>query len=179
MSAVGGTGSVYDFYDNATLGSTPLSSLSFDAYVYKNKSADGNRHRVAPEEGPAKIASGECVKETINVDLASLLKKFVVEDCPHLMKALKLEGEPIPLWWTADFINGSLGECWTSVPVSQQKWVVGEFNCSCVGISKCLAAYCKADTPNVSWKDIHIGDRMDSSIYGDIVGIEAGKMLGV
>merc|ERR1712110_655431 len=62
MSAVGGTGSVYEFYDNATLGTEPVSSLSFTAYVNKEKSADGNRHRVAPEEGPAKIASGECIK---------------------------------------------------------------------------------------------------------------------
>ena len=23
-----------------------------------------------------------------------------------------------------------------------EKWIVGEFNCSCVGISKCLPAYC-------------------------------------
>merc|ERR1719394_2373261 len=49
MSAVGGTGSVYEFYDNATLTNEKVSSLTFDAYVYKNKSADGNRHRVAPE----------------------------------------------------------------------------------------------------------------------------------
>merc|ERR1711918_55449 len=69
-------------------------------------------------------------------------------------KTLELPDEPIPLWWTADMINASLGACWEAVPVAEQKWVVGEFNCSCVGISKCLAAYCKPDTPKVSWKDI-------------------------
>merc|ERR1712176_818316 len=147
MSAVGGTGSVYEFYDNATLTNE-------------------------------KVSAGECVKETITVDLAALLKKFVEQDCPNLMQTLELADEPLPLWWTSDFINGSKGECWTNVPAEQQKWVVGEFNCSCVGISKCLAAYCKADTPNVSWKNIPAQDQKDASTYGDIVGREAAKMLG-
>merc|ERR1712232_715719 len=177
MSAVGGTGSVYEFYDNATLGTAPVDSLSFTAYVNKEKSADGNRHRVAPEEGEAKVEAGECVKETITVDLAALLDNFVKIDCPKLMDTLELPGDPLPLWWTADFINGSLGECWTSA--AEQKWVVGEFNCSCVGISKCLPAYCKPDTPNVSWKDIPSSEASDATIYGNIVGREAAKMLGV
>merc|ERR1712087_16227 len=60
MSAVGGTGSVYTFYDNATLGSEPMSKFNFEAYVYKEKDTSGNRHRVAPEEGPAKVKAGEC-----------------------------------------------------------------------------------------------------------------------
>merc|ERR1712087_633975 len=63
MSAVGGTGSVYTFYDNATLGSEPLGKFDFEAYVYKEKDTSGNRHRVAPEEGPAKVKAGECVVE--------------------------------------------------------------------------------------------------------------------
>merc|ERR1712193_500944 len=90
-----------------------------------------------------------------------------------------LPDEPIPLWWTADMINASLGECWTAVPVAEQKWVVGEFNCSCVGISKCLAAYCKPDTPKVSWKDIPAEEAGHATKYGDIVGKEAAGMLGI
>merc|ERR1712007_393717 len=128
------------------------------------KSADGNLHRCATDEGPAKVEAGTHEKKVINIDLEALRKKMVEEDCPSLMKTLELPNEPIPLWWTADMINGSLGECWTAVPVAEQKSVVGEFNCSCVGISKCLPAYCKPDTPNVSWKDIPA---------------EAAKMLGV
>merc|ERR1712107_898241 len=81
-------------------------------FVNKEKSEDGNRHRVAPEEGPKKVEEGVCVEETITVDLQSLLDKFVKEDCPKLMETLELPDEPIPLWWTADFINGSKGECW-------------------------------------------------------------------
>merc|ERR1712224_600025 len=177
MSAVGGTGSVYEFYDNKTLGDKPMGKFDFEAFVYKEKSKDGNRHRVAPEEGPAKVESGECVKETVSVDLAALCESFVKADCPKLMAALKLPDEPIPLWWTADFINGATGECWTTP--ATQKWVVGEFNCSCVGLSKCLPAYCTDKTPNVSYKDIPEQEKKDAEIYGNIVGKEAAKMLGV
>merc|ERR1712194_927821 len=177
MSAVGGTGSVYEFYDNATLGDKPVGQFEFTAFVYKDKDSTGNRHRVAPEDGPAKVESGECVKETIKVDLATLTKNFIEKDCPGLMKSLKLDNEPIPLWWTADFINGSMGECWTTP--EEQKWVVGEFNCSCVGLSKCLPAYCTPENPNVSWKDIPEQEKRDATVYGNIVGVEAGKMLKI
>merc|ERR1719456_1379099 len=105
-----------------------------------------------------------------------LLKSFVEDSCPKLMGALNLADEPIPLWWTADFINGATGECWTQP--AEQKWVVGEFNCSCVGLSKCLPAYCKPDTPNVSWKDIPAEEAGHATKYGDIVGKEAATMLG-
>merc|ERR1711959_283449 len=88
MSAVGGTGS---------------------AYVQKEKSADGNLHRCATEEGLAKVEAGTHEKKVINIDLEALRKKMVEEDCPQLMETLELPDEPIPLWWTADMINASLG----------------------------------------------------------------------
>merc|ERR1719229_1155802 len=179
MSAVGGTGSEYFYYDNGVISDQKLGTATFTAYVQNEKSADGNFHRCATADGPAKVEAGTHEKKTIGIDLAALLKKFVEEDCPVLMKTLDLGGEPIPLWWTADMINASLGECWTAVPVAEQKWVVGEFNCSCVGISKCLPAYCKPDTPNVSWKDIPAEEAGHATKYGDIVGSEAAKMLGV
>merc|ERR1711920_630179 len=179
MSAVGGTGSEYVFYDNGVISNTKLSTCEFVAYVQKEASADGNYHRCATDEGPGKVSAGTHEKKTISVNLEALRKKMVEQDIPVLMKTLELPNEPIPLWWTADMINASLGECWSPVPVEDQKWVVGEFNCSCVGISKCLAAYCKPDTPNVSWKDIPKQDAMDATKYGDIVGVEAKKMLGV
>merc|ERR1712032_237087 len=178
MSAVGGTGSEYFYYDNGIISSDKLSACEFVAYVQKVASADGNYHRCATDEGPGKVTAGTHEKKTISIDLESLRKKMVEQDIPVLMKTLELPNEPIPLWWTADMINASLGDCWTAVPVKDQKWVVGEFNCSCVGISKCLAAYCKADTPNVSWKDIPAEEAGHATKYGDIVGAEAAKMLG-
>ena len=50
ISTVGGTGSVYEFYANAMLTDKPITS-EFKVYVNKEKSADGNAHRVAPEKG--------------------------------------------------------------------------------------------------------------------------------
>ena len=95
------------------------------------------------------------------------------EDLPLVMPALDLPNEPVPLWWTTDFILASP----EGTPKEDEKWIVGEFNCcsccnrallcshvgasdrllrspspflvfasrsgSCVGISRCLAAYCK------------------------------------
>merc|ERR1719436_1695856 len=104
---------------------------------------------------------------------------MVEKDLPVLMETLGLGDEPIPLWWTADMINASLGQCWTLVPVEEQKWVVGEFNCSCVGISKCLPAYCTDDKPNVSWKDIPAEEAGHATLYGNKVGEQAAKMLGL
>jgi len=179
MSAVGGTGSEYFYYDNGIISDQVLGTGEFTAYVQNEKSADGNFHRCATDDGPKMVEAGTHKKMTISIDLAALNKKFIEEDCPVLMKTLDLGDEPIPLWWTADMINASLGECWTNVPVAEQKWVVGEFNCSCVGISKCLAAYCKPDTPSVSWKDIPATEAGDATKYGDIVGKEAAKMLGL
>merc|ERR1712007_418063 len=176
MSAVGGTGSEYFYYDNGVISDQKLGTAEFTAYVQKEKSADGNLHRCPTEEGPAKVEAGTHEKKTIGIDLAALNKKFIKEDCPVLMKTLELPDEPIPLWWTADMINASLGECWTAVPVEEQKWVVGEFNCSCVGISKCLPAYCKADTPDACYLDIPDEDKAEAKRYGDLMG---EKALGI
>merc|ERR1711918_49521 len=55
-------------------------------------------------------------------------------DIPAVMPALGLGDEPLPLLWTGDFIPKNTEE---SPDGSDGKtdFVVGEFNCSCVGIS--------------------------------------------
>merc|ERR1712216_399472 len=68
---------------------------------------------------------------------ANLTKGFLTDDIDKVMPALGLKDEPIPLWWTGDFILASP----EGTPAAEEKWIIGEFNCSCVGISKCLAAY--------------------------------------
>ena len=47
----------------------------------------------------------------------------------EVMPSLGLEKEPIPLWWTGDFILASP----EGTPAEEEKWIIGEFNCSCVG----------------------------------------------
>lgn len=180
MSAVDLAGATYKFYDNKTLSAKEkLGTITFDAYVLSKSGPDGNRHRVPAEEGAKQIDSGEVTKETVTIDLAALERKFTGQDCPKLMQALDLAGESLPLWWTTDFINASDGDCWSPVPPEEQKWIVGEFNCVCVGIDKCSAALCNEEHICVSWKDVHLQDKKDAITYGDIVGKEAAKLLGV
>ena len=90
---------------------------------------------------------------------ANLTTNFLTKDMDKVMPALGLPNEPIPLWWTTDFILASP----EGTPVEQEKWIVGEFNCSCVGISRCLAAYCKDDTPNACWDDITPEDKGEAT----------------
>ena len=44
----------------------------------------------------------------------------------------------------AESVGARTPEGKPGTPCTIDKWIVGEFNCSCVGISKCLPAYCKA-----------------------------------
>merc|ERR1711959_723790 len=104
---------------------------------------------------------------------ANLTKNFLSDDLPKIMPALGLGSEPIPLWWTTDFINSSE----PGTPSDQEKWIVGEFNCSCVGISRCLAAYCKDDTPNATCKDITAEDLAEAKRMGDLMGTTALGIL--
>merc|ERR1712151_1025890 len=103
---------------------------------------------------------------------ANLTKSFTSTDLPKIMPALGLEDEPIPLWWTSDFINSSE----PGTASKDEKWIVGEFNCSCVGISKCLPAYCKDDTPNACYNDIPKKDQAEVRKIGALVG---KKGLGI
>merc|ERR1719356_1189334 len=58
MSAVGGTGSDYFYYDNGIISDQKLGQAEYTAYVQKEKSADGNFHRCAADEGEKKSADG-------------------------------------------------------------------------------------------------------------------------
>lgn len=49
-------------------------------------------------------------------------------DLPSIMSCFGLDGEALPLLWTADYIYGDTDE----------ELYVGEFNCSCVGITQQL-----------------------------------------
>merc|ERR1719473_1949910 len=104
---------------------------------------------------------------------ANLTRGFLGEDMPKVMPALGLGDEPIPLWWTSDFINASP----PGTPSENEKWIVGEFNCSCVGISKCLPAFCNKDNPNATWNDIPAADKDEAMKYGNKMGEVALNIL--
>jgi hypothetical protein len=61
---------------------------------------------------------------------ARLVESYTA-DLPNIMKALGMEGEPLPLLWTADFIFDYDEQ-------GNDIFYVGEFNCSCVGITQDL-----------------------------------------
>ena len=116
-----------------------------------------------PKEGGISAVSGTGSVYTFygpeEPKFANLTTNFLTKDMDKVMPALGLPNEPIPLWWTTDFILASP----EGTPVEQEKWIVGEFNCSCVGISRCLAAYCKDDTPNACWDDITPEDKGEAT----------------
>jgi len=103
----------------------------------------------------------------------NLTTNFLERDLPLVMPALDLADEPVPLWWTSDFIVASP----EGTPVEDEKWIVGEFNCSCVGISKCLPAYCKDDTPNACYTDIPEEDLKEAEKMGKLMGEKAVGIL--
>merc|ERR1719174_2872017 len=104
---------------------------------------------------------------------ANLTNGFINEDMGKIMPSLGLASEPIPLWWTSDFINASP----PGTPAEKEKWIVGEFNCSCVGISKCLPAFCNKDNPNAGWADVPDADKADAMKMGNKMGEVALKIL--
>jgi len=104
-------------------------------------------------------------------EFTKLTGDFTGKDLPSLMANLDLAGEPLPLWWTADFINADPGTPGT--PCTIDKWIVGEFNCSCVGISKCLPACCTAAEPNASVFDMPVRDLVDATYLGNLMGQKA------
>eukprot|EP00434_Breviolum_minutum_P029249 symbB.v1.2.025871.t1/scaffold2543.1/size76562/3 len=108
-------------------------------------------------------------------EFKQLSEDFLKNSIPTLMESLDLSGEPLPLWWTGDFINADPGK--PGSPCTIDKWIVGEFNCSCVGISKCLPAYCNAEKPNASVFDIPVKDFVEATYLGNLMGQKALAIL--
>ena len=100
-------------------------------------------------------------------EYADLRATFLGEDAPRLLEVLGLRGQPLPLIWTADFIPAD-GEAPGST-----RWIVGEFNCSCVGVSHFLDARgARVDVSDVSDEEYERGMRLC-----DLIGRTAVCML--
>jgi len=90
---------------------------------------------------------------------AELKRKLFVEDLPKIMPALGLAGEPFPIIWTTDLIPYTDDD-------GKDQYTVGEFNCSCVGISKFQAcAY-----PDKWIKDVNGADLVEATMVADTAG---------
>jgi len=98
---------------------------------------------------------------------ADLEAKFINQDIPQLMAALEIEDQPLPVLWTSDFIPMD-----GPTPGSTE-YVVGEFNCSCVGISW-FGAACG---PKKSLADVTDANYLAGSKLTNLIGIKAVEML--
>jgi len=99
-------------------------------------------------------------------------------DIPTLLPSLDLAGEPLPLLWTCDYIpknpdDWEKGPYDRSCPDDKTEYTVGEFNCSCVGISK-FQAVCGGDK---TLADVPDEDYADACELTDLMGVKAIEML--
>jgi hypothetical protein len=100
-------------------------------------------------------------------------ERLIKRDLAKVMSALDLHSEPLPLWWTIDFVDASA----PGTPQEQEKWIAREFNCACVGITKCLPACCKADRKYACWDDVPPASRLEAQKIGNLMGRKAMKIL--
>ena len=97
------------------------------------------------------------------------------KDIPTLLPCMDLDGEPLPLLWTADYIPKN-PEGWTekeNAGDDKTEYVVGEFNCSCVGISKFQAVCGGSQT----LADVSDEDYYDACELTDLMGVKAIEMI--
>merc|ERR1712178_520274 len=97
------------------------------------------------------------------------------DDIPNLLPKMDLAGEPLPLLWTCDYIPKN-PEGWSkaeNASDAETDYVVGEFNCSCVGISK-FQAVCGGEK---TLADVPDEDYFDAVALTDLIGFKAIEML--
>jgi len=100
------------------------------------------------------------------------------EDIPILLPSLGLEGEPLPLLWTCDYIPKN-PEDWAAGPYDRTcpdettEYTVGEFNCSCVGISM-FQAVCGGEK---TLADVSDSDYFEACQLTELMGVKAIEML--
>ena len=115
--------------------------------------------------------------EPTDAKYKGLIQKLY-DDIPTLLPSLGLAGEPLPLLWTCDYIpknpdNWEKGPYDRSCPDDQTEYTVGEFNCSCVGISK-FQAVCGGEK---TLADVPDEDYFDAERLTDLMGVKAIEML--
>jgi len=96
-------------------------------------------------------------------------------DIPTLLPAMELAGEALPLLWTADYIPKN-PEGWSkkeNASDAETEYVVGEFNCSCVGISM-FQAVCGGEK---TLADVPDEDYFEACQLTNLMGVKAIEML--
>ena len=104
-----------------------------------------------------------------------LLDKLTNDINNGLMDVLDLKGEALPLLWTCDYIPKN-PEGWSKAENAcdmETEYVVGEFNCSCVGVSM-FQAVCGGDK---TLADVPDKDYFEACKLTDLMGKKAIEML--
>merc|ERR1719421_1664116 len=99
----------------------------------------------------------------------------LIKDLEQLLPSMNLVGEPMPLLWTCDYIPKN-PEGWDkaeNATDAETDYVVGEFNCSCVGISK-FQAVCGGEK---TLADVPDEEYFDACELTDLMGVKALQML--
>jgi len=118
-----------------------------------------------PVEGGMSAVGGVNIPTFFTPDepkFQDLRKKFESHDIPLLLEAMNLSDQPLPLIWTGDFIPADDDG---RNPDGGDIYIVGEFNCSCVGISN-FGAGCGPgkDLTNVTDENHAEGTRLTTLI---------------
>jgi len=109
-----------------------------------------------------------------------LTEKFLKNDIQRIAKKLNLAYNALPLLWTADFIpmnddtdddtsNTTQNDAKTPEREKKKKktrYILGEFNCSCVGLTKFRAAC----GPDKDMSDVSDQDYFDGAELCDLIG---------
>lgn len=98
--------------------------------IHKKPEGEGNLSAVG---GNSKYTFFDPADPNLPVEYKKLKAAFET-DIPAIMEAQSLGAEPLPLWWTGDFIPVDIYDA--DGNKTGEKFVVGEFNCSCVGLSQ-------------------------------------------
>ncbi|KAL3931285.1 MAG: hypothetical protein SGPRY_001187 [Prymnesium sp.] len=125
-----------------------------------------------PEGGLSAVGGNSAYTyyEPTDPKYSDLLAKLM-KDIPSLLKVMDLEGQTLPLLWTADYIPKDPE--YPRTDGVDTEYVVGEFNCSCVGISK-FQAVCGGEK---TLADVPDEDYYEACKLTDLMGVKAIEML--
>jgi hypothetical protein len=101
-----------------------------------------------------------------------LTRNNLKHDMKYLCASLELDDEPLPLLWTVDFVNSSP----VGTPENEEKWIVSEFDCACVGIPSFLPACCTKECRSASLDFVPPADRAEGN---GLTRVMAKKVAGI
>jgi hypothetical protein len=129
---------------------------------------------IKPQQGGVSALTSAGATDTLcdihDPKFADLVDGFTKKDLPALVSALGVPEEPLPLWWSVDFVNAAAAG-------APDKWVVSDFNVSCAGIMPALAARATTENTSANYEDVKDGDLTKAVALANMVGMRARTLL--